>query len=72
MERADLPSAILHHHCPNAKEMIVSKKKWPFKLPDTGAPKPPKSPEPIRPPKPVDKVPGPDPLRKLRSRRKGR
>ena len=50
----------------------MTKVKWPFKLPDTGAPKPPKSPGPVRPPKPVDKVPGPDPLRKLRLRRKRR
>jgi hypothetical protein len=36
-----------------------------FKVPDTGAPRPPKSPKMPRPQKPVDKVPGPDPLKWL-------
>ena len=40
-------------------------KKWKFKLPDTGAPRPPKSPKTPGPTKPWDKL-GPDPLKWLK------
>ena len=37
-----------------------------FKVPDTGGPRPPKSPKRPRPQKPGDKTPGPDPFKWLK------
>jgi hypothetical protein len=44
---------------------MTKKSFWKFKVPDTGAPKPPKTPPPPSPSKPWDKS-GPDPLERLK------